>query len=169
MWFFIGLGIFAILVGLMPIKVFAQHGRAVIFQLGRYKGVKGPGILFILPFIYRAIKVDMREVAIDVPLQKAITRDNVAVAAKATIKFKVIDPLAAATKVLDIVQATAKVSNESLRNLLTQSEHEQLYNPGNASNILQKYINKEIENWGLEVTEAKLENIHLGKSTKDNT
>jgi regulator of protease activity HflC (stomatin/prohibitin superfamily) len=111
----------------------------------------------------------MREVTLDVPLQKAITHDNVAVAAKATIKFKVIDPLAAATKVLDIVEATAKVSNESLRNLLTQSEHEQIYNPGSAGNILQKYIDKEIENWGLVVTEAKLEYIHLGKAAGYNT
>lgn len=154
-----------VLLALSGVKIFAPHERGVVFRLGRLKGVKGPGMFSIVPFIDRVIKVDMREVTMKIPLQSAVTQDKVPVQASATLKFKVVDPAEAVIKVLDYSRATAAISKDSLQKLLAQSESGHLRYTVTASKTLHKNIDREIRNWGLEATETRLEDIRFGNES----
>ena len=97
------------------VKVVQEYERGVIFRLGRLMGAKGPGLFFIIPFIDRMMKIDLRVVTMDVPAQEVITRDNVTIKVNAVIYFKVVDPNMAVVKVLDYIRATSQIAQTTLR------------------------------------------------------
>ena len=151
------LGLF--LIGSMAIKIVPEYQRGVIFRLGRLVGVRGPGLFLIIPFIDRMVKVDLQVITMDVPSQEAVTRDNWKVEGGFTIKFKVVDPVAAVMHVLDHKQKTLEVFQAAFRNLLIQSARNELVPPHKVSETLQQSINKETRAWGVEVTEVELKKI----------
>jgi len=103
------------------VKIVQEYERGVIFRLGRLVGAKGPGLFFIIPFIDRMVKVDLRVVTLDVPTQEAITRDNVTLKVNAVVYYRVIDPSDAVVQVEDYRRATWNIAQTTLRNVLGQS------------------------------------------------
>src|SRR6476469_799458 len=118
--------LFLIIVLLSAIKIVQEYERGVVFRLGRLAGVRGPGLILLIPFIERMIKVDLRTVTMDVPAQEVITRDNVTVRVNAVAYFKVLDPNAAVVNVADYIRATSQISQTTLRSILGQSSLDQL-------------------------------------------
>jgi regulator of protease activity HflC (stomatin/prohibitin superfamily) len=144
------------------VRVVQQYERGVIFVLGRLIGAKGPGIFLVPPFISRIAKVDLRIVTLTVPPQEVITRDNVTVKVTAVIYFYVVDPIAAIVNVVSFLQATTQIGQTTLRNVLGQSELDELLAQRNKINReLQTIIDEQTERWGVKVTAVEIKDIEL--------
>lgn len=160
----IGIIVLAVLILIpMAVKILPEYERGIVFRLGRLIGVKGPGLFLIVPLIERMIKVDMRVVTMDLPPQKVVTRDNVNVEAGAVVKFRVVDPVAATVKILDHVRETSKVSQDALRNLLIQSERDELVHVDEVGKTLREHIERETIGWGVEVTGVELKKMYFAE------
>jgi len=154
--------IIAIWMLLAAIRVVQQYERGVIFVLGRLTGAKGPGVFFVPPFVSRIIKVDLRIVTLTVPPQEVITRDNVTIKVTAVIYFYVVNPAAAVVNVLNFVQATTQIGQTTLRNVLGQSELDELLAQRNKINRdLQTIIDEHTERWGVKVTAVEIKDVEL--------
>jgi regulator of protease activity HflC (stomatin/prohibitin superfamily) len=144
------------------IRVVQQYERGVIFVLGRLTGAKGPGLFLVPPFISRMTKVDLRIVTLTVPPQEVITRDNVTIKVTAVIYFYVVDPAAAVVNVVSFLQATTQIGQTTLRNVLGQSELDELLSQRNKINReLQAIIDEQTERWGVKVTAVEIKDVEL--------
>src|SRR5437660_7098874 len=144
------------------IRVVQQYERGVIFVLGRLIGAKGPGLFLVPPFISRMVKVDLRIVTLTVPPQEVISRDNVTIKVTAVVYFYVVDPSAAVVKVVNFNQATSQIGQTTLRNVLGQSELDELLAERNKINRnLQAIIDEHTEQWGVKVTAVEIKDIEL--------
>ena len=144
------------------VRVVQEYERGVIFTLGRLIGAKGPGLFLIVPFISRMIKVDLRTVTLNVPPQEVITRDNVTVKVTAVIYFNVVNPSNAVTNVVNFIQATTQIGQTTLRNVLGQSELDELLSQRQKINQqLQTIIDEHTERWGVKVTAVEVKDIEL--------
>jgi regulator of protease activity HflC (stomatin/prohibitin superfamily) len=151
-----------VLVALSAIRVVQQYERGVIFVLGRLIGAKGPGLFLVPPFISRMSKVDLRIVTLTVPPQEVITRDNVTIRVTAVIYFYVVDPIAAVVKVMNFNQATTQIGQTTLRNVLGQSELDELLAERKKINRdLQAIIDEQTEQWGVKVTAVEIKDVEL--------
>ena len=151
-----------IFMALSGIRVVQQYERGVIFILGRLTGAKGPGIFWVPPIISRMVKVDLRIVTLTVPPQEVITRDNVTVKVTAVIYFYVVDPSAAVVNVMNFIQATTQIGQTTLRNVLGQSELDELLSQRKKINQdLQTIIDEHTERWGVKVTAVEVKDIEL--------
>jgi len=151
----------------MAVKVVTEYERGVIFRLGRLVGAKGPGLFFIVPFVDRMVKVDLRTVTMDVPSQEVITRDNVTVRVNAVVYFRVVDPQASVVKVLDHVRATSQISQTTLRNVLGQSDLDELLTQREKLNLmLQKIIDEHTDPWGVKVSVVEIKEVELAEEMK---
>ena len=159
---------FAVLLVLsMAIKIVTEYERGVIFRLGRLIGAKGPGLFLIIPFIDRMFKVDLRVVTMDVPSQEVITKDNVTVRVNAVVYFRVVDPEASVVKVLDHIRATSQISQTTLRNVLGQSELDELLSQREKLNqMLQKIIDEHTDPWGVKVSTVEIKEVELAEEMK---
>lgn len=159
--------ILAILILASAIRIVQEYERGVIFRLGRLVGVKGPGLFFIIPFIDRMVKMDLRVVTLDIPAQEAITRDNVTVKVNAVAYFRVIDPAKAVTQVEDYRRATWQISQTSLRSVLGQSELDDLLAHRDEINQrLQRIIDEQTEPWGIKVSIVEVKDVELPDALK---
>jgi regulator of protease activity HflC (stomatin/prohibitin superfamily) len=146
----------------MSIKIVKEYERGVVFRLGRLVGAKGPGLFFIIPFIDGMQRVDLRVVTMDVPSQEVITRDNVTVRVNAVVYFRVVDPEASVVKVLDHIRATSQISQTTLRNVLGQSELDELLAEREKFNqMLQKIIDEHTDPWGVKVSTVEIKEVEL--------
>jgi regulator of protease activity HflC (stomatin/prohibitin superfamily) len=151
-----------IIVALSAIRVVQQYERGVIFVLGRLIGAKGPGLFLVPPFISRMSKVDLRIVTLTVPPQEVITRDNVTIRVTAVIYFYVVDPIAAVVNVVSFNQATTQIGQTTLRNVLGQSELDELLAERKKINReLQAIIDEQTESWGVKVTAVEIKDVEL--------
>jgi len=151
----------------MAIKIVAEYERGVIFRLGRLIGAKGPGLFLIIPFVDRMFKVDLRVVTMDVPSQEVITKDNVTVRVNAVVYFRVVDPEASVVKVLDHIRATSQISQTTLRNVLGQSELDELLSQREKLNqMLQKIIDEHTDPWGVKVSTVEIKEVELAEEMK---
>ncbi len=156
-----------IMILLMAIKIVAEYERGVIFRLGRLIGAKGPGLFLIIPFVDRMQKVDLRVITMDVPSQEVITKDNVTVRVNAVIYFRVVDPEASVVKVLDHIRATSQISQTTLRNVLGQSELDELLAQREKLNqMLQKIIDEHTDPWGVKVSTVEIKEVELAEEMK---
>lgn len=147
------------------IKIVQEYERGVIFRLGRLVGARGPGLFFIIPIIDRMEKIDLRVVTLDVPSQEAITRDNVTVRVNAVVFFRVVDPGAAIVQVEDFRQATWNISQTTLRNVLGQSDLDDLLSKRDEVNQkLQMIIDDSTEPWGIKVSNVEVKDVELPQS-----
>jgi regulator of protease activity HflC (stomatin/prohibitin superfamily) len=161
------LGLIVLILIFMAIKVVTEYERGVIFRLGRLVGAKGPGLFFIIPFIDRMMKVDLRVITMDVPSQEVITRDNVTVRVNAVVYFRVVDPEASVVKVLDHIRATSQISQTTLRNVLGQSELDELLTKREKLNqMLQKIIDEHTDPWGVKVSIVEIKEVELAEEMK---
>jgi regulator of protease activity HflC (stomatin/prohibitin superfamily) len=146
----------------MAIKVVNEYERGVIFRLGRLLGAKGPGLFFIIPFLDRMVKIDLRVITMDVPSQDVITRDNVTVRVNAVVYFRVINPEAAVVKVINYIQATSQISQTTLRNVLGQHELDELLSQREKLNQnLQTIIDEQTDPWGIKVSIVEIKDVEL--------
>ena len=154
--------IMAIPLFFIAIKIVQEYERGVIFRLGRLVGARGPGLFFILPFVERMVKVDLRVVTMDVPRQDVITRDNVTVKVDAVVYFRVVNPEDAVTKVMDYFRATSLVAQTTLRSVLGQSDMDELLSKRDELNQrLQQIIDEATEPWGIKVTIVEVRDVSL--------
>ncbi len=151
-----------VIIALSAIRVVQQYERGVIFVLGRLIGAKGPGLFLVPPFISRMSKVDLRIVTLTVPPQEVITRDNVTIRVTAVLYFYVVDPIAAVVNVVDFNQATSQIGQTTLRNVLGQSELDELLAERKKINRdLQAIIDEQTERWGVKVTAVEIKDVEL--------
>jgi len=151
----------------MAVKIVKEWERGVILRLGRLIGAKGPGLFIIIPFVDRMIKVDLRVVTMDVPRQDVITKDNVTVQVDAVVYFRVVEPESAVTKVLDYVRATSLISQTTLRNVLGQSELDELLTQRERLNqMLQKIIDEQTDPWGVKVSIVEIKSVELPETMR---
>lgn len=151
----------------LAIKIVTEYERGVIFRLGRLVGAKGPGLFLIIPFVDRMVKVDLRVITLDVPPQDVITKDNVTVRVNAVVYFRVVDPEAAVVKVLDYIRATSQISQTTLRNVLGQSELDELLSARDQLNQeLQKIIDEHTDPWGIKVSTVEIKDVELPETMR---
>ncbi len=151
-----------VLLGLSGIRVVQQYERGVIFILGRCIGARGPGLFWVPPFITRMIKVDLRIVTLTVPPQEVISRDNVTIKVTAVIYFYVVNPEDAVVRVMNFIQATTQIGQTTLRNVLGQSELDELLAQRDKINReLQAIIDEHTERWGVKVTAVEIKDVEL--------
>jgi len=167
-WIWIGIIVLVILIIVpMAVKIVQEYERGVIFRLGRLIGAKGPGFFLIIPFFDRMVKVDLRTVTMDVPPQDVITKDNVTVKVNAVVYFRVVDPESSVVKVLDHIRATSLISQTTLRNVLGQSELDELLSQREALNIkLQQIIDEQTDPWGVKVSIVEIKDVELPETMR---
>jgi regulator of protease activity HflC (stomatin/prohibitin superfamily) len=161
----IGIGVVLVIVALVAIsglKVVTQYERGVIFVLGRLIGPRGPGVFYIPPVISRMVKVDLRIVTIEVSPQEVITRDNVTIRVSAVIYFYVVSPNDAVNQVVDYLNSTVRIAQTTLRNVLGQSELDELLAKRETINQrLQGIIDEHTGRWGVKVTAVEIKDVEL--------
>jgi len=144
------------------IRIVREYERGVIFRLGRLIGAKGPGLFFIIPFVDKMVKVDLRTITLDVPPQEVITKDNVPVHVNAVVYFRVVDPTAAVVEVLDFVEATRQISMTTLRSVVGKSELDELLTERERLNReLQKIIDEHTDPWGVKVITVEIKDVKI--------
>lgn len=144
------------------IKVLREYERGVIFRFGRLRGVKGPGIFLIIPFVDKMTKVDLRTVTMDVPPQDVITRDNVPVKVNAVVYFRVMDPAKSVVKIERYMVATSQIAQTTLRSILGQAELDDLLARRDKINQeLQKIIDEQTDPWGIKVSTVEIKDVEL--------
>ena len=161
----VGVVLFVILVIVLllaALKVVAQYERGVILRLGRFVGIREPGLRIIIPFIDRMWKVDTRIVTMDVPAQEVITRDNVTIKVDAVVYLRVINADAAVLKVADYVRATSLISQTTLRSVLGQSELDEILSHRDQLNAkLQQIVDEQTDPWGVKVSVVEIKDVQL--------
>jgi len=144
------------------IKILMEYERGVIFFLGKFDKVKGPGIIFVLPIIQKMLRVNLQTVTMEVPAQDVITRDNVSVKVTAVIFFRVVDPQRAILAVQDYLYSTSQIAQTTLRSVLGQSQLDELLSKREQINVeLQRIIDQQTEPWGVKVSAVEVKNVDL--------
>ncbi len=153
--------IILILLGSM-IRILREYERGVVFRLGRLIGVKGPGLVILLPFIDKMVKVSLRIIAMDVPPQDVITKDNVSVKVNAVVYFRVMDPAKAVVEVEDYLYATSQIAQTTLRSVLGEVELDDLLSQREQLNHrLQQIIDQQTDPWGIKVSAVEIKHVDL--------
>ncbi|SFM72005.1 slipin family protein [Nitrosomonas communis] len=146
-------------------KVLREYERGVVFLLGRFWKVKGPGLIIVIPVIQTMVRVDLRTVVMDVPTQDVISRDNVSVKVNAVLYFRVVDPQRAIIQVEDYNTATSQLAQTTLRSVLGQHElDEMLSSREKLNNDIQKILDEQTVAWGIKVANVELKHVDLDES-----
>ena len=157
--------IVVLVVAPMFIKILREYERAVVFTLGRFTSVKGPGIIFIFPFIQQIERVELRTVVMDVPSQDVISRDNVSVKVNAVLYFRVIDPERAIIQVENFHVATSQLAQTTLRAVLGKHElDDMLAQREKLNNDIQKDLDKQTDAWGIKVANVEIKHVDIDES-----
>jgi regulator of protease activity HflC (stomatin/prohibitin superfamily) len=144
------------------IKILMEYERGVVFFLGKFQTVKGPGLVFVLPIVQRLIRVNLQTVTMEVPAQDVITRDNVSVKVNAVIFLRVVDPQRAILAVQDYLYSTSQIAQTTLRSVLGQSQLDDLLAKREEINAeLQRIIDQQTEPWGVKVSAVEVKNVDL--------
>jgi len=159
----LGVIVFIFLFFLMnALRVLREYERGVVFRLGRLIGIKGPGLIILIPIIDKLIKVDLRTITFDVPPQDVITRDNVSVKVNAVVHFRVMEPQKAIVNVENFFEATSQIAQTTLRSILGQFELDELLSNRDKINAqLQTVIDEQTEPWGIKVSVVEVKNVDL--------
>ena len=154
--------LFILIILSASIKIVQEYERGVIFRLGRLMGARGPGLILLIPFIDRMVKVDLRTVTLNIPPQEVITRDNVPAGVNAVAYFRVIDSTRAIVEVENFLLATSQIAQTALRSVLGKAEFDQLLSERERLNEeLQKIIDESTEPWGVKVTAVEIKDVLL--------
>ena len=163
----IPLFVLAILVLPTAVRILREYERGVVFRLGKLVRAKGPGLVLLIPFVDRMVRMDLRVVTIDVPKQEIMTRDNVPATVDAVVYFRVIDPVAAVVKVENFLKATSLIAQTTLRSVLGQAPLDDLLSQRESINQkLQEIIDRQTEPWGIKVTAVEVKDVALPDTMK---
>lgn len=147
------------------IKILKEYERAVVFFLGRFQKVKGPGLIILIPFIQTMVKTDLRVVVMDVPTQDVISHDNVSVKVNAVIYFRIIDPEKAVIRVANVYEATSQLSQTTLRSVLGQHDlDDMLAERDKLNSDIQTLLDQRTDNWGIKVSNVEIKHVDLDES-----
>ena len=147
------------------IKILKEYERGVVFLLGRFYKVKGPGLIILVPFVQKMVKVDLRVVVMDVPTQDVISRDNVSVKVNAVIYFRIVDPEKAVIRVANVFEATSQLSQTTLRSVLGQHELDDMLAERDKLNAdIQSLLDQRTDNWGIKVANVEIKHVDLDES-----
>ncbi|MEE8419094.1 MAG: slipin family protein [Dehalococcoidales bacterium] len=161
------IGLVVLVIISMAVKIVPEYERGVLFRLGRLIGQRGPGLFFIIPMVDRMVKVDLRVVTMDVPSQEVITKDNVTVRVNAVVYFRVVNPEDSVVKVMDHIRATSQISQTTLRNVLGQSELDELLTEREKLNqMLTQIIDEHTDPWGVKVSTVEIKEVELAEQMK---
>ncbi|MDX8407437.1 MAG: slipin family protein [Mariprofundaceae bacterium] len=157
--------IFAVVILLSSLKVLREYERGVIFQLGRFWKVKGPGLILVIPVIQQMVRVDLRTLVFDVPTQDVISKDNVSVKVNAVIYFRVLDPQKAIINVENYYDATNQLAQTTLRSVLGQHELDEMLSERERLNHdIQNILDAQTDVWGIKVANVEIKHVDLDES-----
>src|SRR5215470_17516335 len=163
--FIIALIILLIVLIFSSIRVLNEYERGVMFTLGRFAGIKGPGVVIVFPVIQQMRKVDLRVIVLNVPKQDVITRDNVSVKVNAVVYFRIIDAGKAIIQVANAFEATSQVAQTTLRSVVGQHEMDDLLSQRDKLNAdLQRILDQSTESWGIKVSTVEIKDVDLDES-----
>ncbi|MDJ0871356.1 MAG: slipin family protein [Gammaproteobacteria bacterium] len=146
-------------------RILREYERGVIFMLGRFWKVKGPGLIIVVPIIQQMVRVDLRTIVMDVPSQDVISRDNVSVKVNAVIYFRVIDPERAIIQVENFDMATSQLAQTTLRSVLGQHELDEMLSERDKLNVdIQQILDKQTDTWGIKVSNVEIKHVDLDES-----
>jgi len=149
------------------VRILKEYERGVVFRLGRFVGVRGPGLIFLIPLFERMVKVTLRTVALDVPPQEVVTKDNVSVKVNAVMYFQVFEPSKAIIAVEDYLYATSQMGQTTLRSVLGEHELDDLLsNREKINKQLQKIIDERTDPWGIKVSAVEVKDVDLPENMK---
>ncbi|MDZ7769328.1 MAG: slipin family protein [Woeseiaceae bacterium] len=147
------------------IKILKEYERAVVFFLGRFQKVKGPGLIILIPFVQTMTKVDLRVIVMDVPTQDVISHDNVSVKVNAVIYFRIVDPERAVIRVANAYEATSQLAQTTLRSVLGQHDLDDMLAERDKLNTdIQKLLDERTDNWGIKVANVEIKHVDLDES-----
>ncbi|MDJ0927937.1 MAG: slipin family protein [Gammaproteobacteria bacterium] len=163
LWLIIG-GI-VVLFLFSAIKILNEYERGVIFTLGRFSGVKGPGLIIVVPIIQQMVKTDLRVIVMDVPTQDVISQDNVSVKVNAVVYFRIIDPERAIIQVANVFEATSQLAQTTLRSVLGQHELDEMLSERDKLNQdIQQILDQHTDAWGIKVSNVEIKHVDLDES-----
>ena len=163
--FVIAIVILIVVLLFSAINVLNEYERAVVFTLGRFRGIKGPGLIVIWPVVQRMRKVDLRVIVLSVPKQDVITRDNVSVKVNAVVYFRIVDPGKAIIQVANAFDATSQVAQTTLRSVVGQHEMDDLLSQRDKLNVdLQRILDQSTEAWGIKVSTVEIKDVDLDET-----
>jgi len=147
------------------IRILREYERGVVFFLGRFQKVKGPGLIIIIPFIQKMVRVDLRVITYDIPTQDIISRDNVTVRVSAVLYFRVVDPERAIIQVEQFFEATSQLAQTTLRSVLGQHDLDEMLSKRDELNAhIQNILDEQTASWGIKVTNVEIKHIDLNES-----
>jgi len=157
--------IVVVLLLFLSIKVLPEYQRGVVLTLGRYTGIKGPGLVILVPIVQRMTRVDLRVTVMDVPPQDVISRDNVSVRVNAVVYFRVVEPDKSVLQVENFLQATSQLSQTRLRSVLGQHELDEILSQRDSINhSLQQILDEATDPWGIKVTNVEIKDVDLNET-----
>ncbi|HWJ94546.1 MAG TPA: slipin family protein [Telluria sp.] len=166
--FSFGVGLLVILLAMlfaMSVRILREYERGVVFQLGRFWAVKGPGLILLIPVLQQMVRVDLRTVVLDVPKQDVISRDNVSVKVNAVLYFRVIDPERAIIQVANFLEATSQLAQTTLRSVLGKHELDDMLAERERLNIdIQQVLDAQTDAWGIKVANVEIKHVDLDES-----
>ncbi|MEE4295797.1 MAG: slipin family protein [Wenzhouxiangella sp.] len=158
------LGLLVVLIA-NTIKVLREYERGVIFTLGRFYKVKGPGLIIVIPFIQQMVRVDLRTIVLDVPTQDVISRDNVSVKVNAVVYYRVVDPQKAIINVERFMDATSQLAQTTLRSVLGKHELDEMLSERDKLNEdIQVILDRQSDGWGVKVSNVEIKHVDLDES-----
>jgi regulator of protease activity HflC (stomatin/prohibitin superfamily) len=163
--FFVPLAILAVVFLWAAIKILREYERGVIFTLGRFTSVKGPGLILLIPFVQQMVRTDLRTVVLDVPTQDVISRDNVSVKVNAVVYFRVLDPKSAIIQVEDFIAATSQLAQTTLRSVLGKHDLDEMLAERDKLNAdIQDILDKQTDAWGIKVANVEIKHVDIDES-----
>ena len=160
-----GLLLFLGLLALTSVRVLREYERGVVFMLGRFWRVKGPGLILLIPIVQQMVRVDLRTVVLDVPPQDVITRDNVSVKVDAVVYFRIVDPAKSVIQVVKYLEATSQLSQTTLRAVLGKHALDELLSEREKLNLdMQRVLDTQTDAWGIKVSIVEIKQVDLNES-----
>lgn len=154
-----------VLLVVWSIRVLREYERGVVFTLGRYTGVKGPGLIILVPLVQQLVRVDLRTVVLDVPSQDIISHDNVSVKVNAVVYFRVVDPNKAIIQVEQYMQATSQLAQTTLRSVLGKHDLDEMLSERDKLNAdLQQILDRQTDNWGIKIANVEIKHVDISES-----
>ena len=147
------------------VRILSEYERGVIFLLGRFWKVKGPGLIIVIPLVQRMVRVDLRVIVMDVPTQDVISRDNVSVKVNAVVYFRIVDPERAIIQVANVFEATSQLAQTTLRSVLGQHELDEMLSERDKLNAdIQIILDQHTDAWGIKVSNVEIKHVDLDES-----
>jgi len=169
MYFNLGVGgitlLFIVALLVASIRILREYERGVVFTLGRFWKVKGPGLVILIPGVQQMVRVDLRTVVLDVPTQDVISRDNVSVKVNAVVYFRVVDPKSAIIQVVNFMSATSELAQTTLRAVLGKHDLDQMLAERERLNVdIQKVLDEQTDIWGIKVSNVEIKHVDLNET-----